>query len=300
MWDLRRLRLLHELQLRGTITAVARSLNYSPSSVSQQLAKLEDEVGADLLQPDGRKVRLTPQGERLARYAARIIDLEEEMRSSLASAEPVAETIRVAALESAARALLPHALTLLRASAPHLRVEVAVVPPETGLSELEARTYDLAMAEQYPGHTRAHRDGLDRQVFGTDTIRLAVPPGSRIDDLTEARSMAWVMEPIGTASRAWALQQCRAAGYEPDIRFDATDLDVHIHLIGAGHAVGLLPDLVWSGTRAERSLVDLVDLPGPSHRELFTSTRTAIAGRPAITAMRAALTEAHREVANTP
>ena len=45
MLDLRRLRLLRELKLRGTLADVAAALNYSPSSVSQQLALLEKEVG---------------------------------------------------------------------------------------------------------------------------------------------------------------------------------------------------------------------------------------------------------------
>lgn len=54
MWDLRRLRLLRELQLRGTITAVAASLNFSASTVSHQLAQLQREVGVTLLEQDGR------------------------------------------------------------------------------------------------------------------------------------------------------------------------------------------------------------------------------------------------------
>ena len=49
MLDLKRLALLRELQLRGTIAAVAQSLSYSPSAVSQQLSVLEAEVGMTLL-----------------------------------------------------------------------------------------------------------------------------------------------------------------------------------------------------------------------------------------------------------
>ena len=65
MLDLRRLRLLRELARRGTITAVAEALSYSPSAVSQQLASLEKEAGVRLLEPAGRRVRLTPQGDHL-------------------------------------------------------------------------------------------------------------------------------------------------------------------------------------------------------------------------------------------
>ena len=61
MLDLRRLRLLRELARRGTITAVAEALSYSPSAVSQQLAALEKEAGVRLLEPVGRRLRLTPK-----------------------------------------------------------------------------------------------------------------------------------------------------------------------------------------------------------------------------------------------
>jgi DNA-binding transcriptional LysR family regulator len=293
MWDLHRLHLLHELRLRETVTAVAHTLNYSPSSVSAQLAKLENEVGVPLFEPDGRRIRLTAHGQRIARHAAQVLDLEEGVRSELESSRPIEETVRVATLETAGRALLPRALTRLRGAAPHLRVEAAVVPPETGLTELEARGFDLAVAEQYPGHTRAHRDRLDRETLGTDPVRLAVPEGSGLHDLIDTAGVPWIMEPEGTAARYWTVQQCRAAGFEPDIRFDSADLEIHVHLVRAGHAVSLLPDLVWTGNTDG---IRLIGLPGPSHRELFTSARRAASSRPAIRAVRTALREAFADV----
>lgn len=97
-----------------------------------------------------------------------------------------------------------------------------------------------------------------------------------------------MLEPEGTAARQWAVQQCRAAGYEPDVRFEVADLTAHVGLIAAGHAVGLLPDLVWSSGRRP---VRLLDLPDEPSREVFTAQRRASAGRPGIRAVRAALAE---------
>ncbi|MGC0143899.1 LysR family transcriptional regulator [Pseudactinotalea sp. Z1732] len=297
VWDLHRLRLLRELQLRGTITAVAETLSYAPSSVSQQLARLEREVGVPLLEQDGRRVRLTPAGTRVARYAAQVIELQEGVQSELAPERPVPETIRLATLETAARALVPYALTTLEKQAAHLRIEASVVPPEFGLSELPTRGFDLAMAEQYPGYTRAHHDQLHRELLGTDTMRLVVPGRSGIQSLSEARNVPWVVEPKGTAAKDWVVQQCRAAGFEPDIRYYSADLSVHIHLIRAGHAVSLLPDLIW--TTQPRG-VRRISLPGPFYRELFTSVRRAAVNRPAIVTVRAALRGALEAVQRTP
>ena len=289
MWNLHRLRLLRELQQRSTVTAVAAALNYSPSTVSAQLAQLEREVGVSLLEPDGRRVRLTPQGVAVARHAARVMDLEEVLRAELESMRSVTETVRIASLETVARTLLPAALTGLAERYPTLRTEATVVPPELGLVELEARGFDLAIAEQYPGQTRRHSEGVDRQRLGLDPIRLAVPRDDPATGLADLAGRAWVCEPPGTEIRRWVEQQCRAAGFEPDVRYVAADLAVHTHLVATGHAVSLIPDLAWAG---ERSRVRLIDLAGAPRRELFTSVRTAAAGSPALRAVRAALADA--------
>ncbi len=81
------------------------------------------------------------------------------------------------------------------------------------------------------------------------------------------------MEPAGTAARQWAVQQCRAAGFEPDIRFEIADLTAQVRLIAAGRAVGVLPDLVWADLDPP---VRLVELPGDPVREIFTAARLIV------------------------
>ncbi len=321
MLDVRRLRLLVELRDRGTLAAVAEALSYSPSSVSQQLRQLEREAGVPLLVQVGRRVQLTPQAELLVGHARAVLDRLEEAESDVArSLTAVGGTVRIAVFQSAAHAVVPQALTLLRAEHPDLRVEVTEREPDVGLFEVSARDFDLVIAEQYPGHTRAHREELDRVHLAADAIRLALPPqtapvggytirragepvlrpGRRIvyprqrralggTRARAASAMPWVLEPQGTASREWAVQLCREAGFEPDVRFETADLMAHIRLIRSGNAVGLLPDLVWAG---EAPSVTLVDLPGHPEREVFTSTRHAAAARPAVVACRDALTRA--------
>lgn len=300
MLDVRRLRLLVELSQRGTLAAVADALSYSPSSVSQQLSQLEREAGVPLLVQVGRRVALTPQAELLVGHARAVLDLLEEAEADVArSLTDVGGTVRIAVFQSAAHAMVPQALTLLRSEHPNLRVEVTEREPDAGLFEVAARDFDLVIAEQYPGHTRAHREDLDRVRLAADAIRLALPPHPtrlmRRDEadpgamLAAATGMPWVLEPKGTASREWAEQLCRDAGFDPDVRFESADLMAHIRLIRTGNAVGLLPDLVWAG---EAPSVALLDLPGHPQREIFTSTRRAAAARPAVVACRDALARA--------
>jgi len=279
MLDLRRLRLLRELKIRGTIAAVAEALAYSPSSVSQQLALLETEAGVALLTRVGRRVQLTPQAEVLVTHTTQLLERMELMEAELdSSLTEVRGTVRLAVFQSAALGIIPQALTLLATEHPALRVEITQREPENALFEVWARDFDLVIAEQYPGHAAPRQPELDRVALCRDELRLGGAPS-----LAESADRAWVMEPRGTASRHWAEQLCRTAGFEPDVRFETADLQAHIRLVESGHAVALLPDLVWGGRTPSLSLTSL---DGSPTREVFTSVREASRERPAILALR--------------
>ncbi len=81
--DPRRLRLLLELSRLGSMREVADELGLTTSTVSQQIAALAREAGTPLLEPDGRRVRLTPAGLRLADHAVTILAAIEAARVDL-------------------------------------------------------------------------------------------------------------------------------------------------------------------------------------------------------------------------
>jgi DNA-binding transcriptional LysR family regulator len=94
------------------------------------------------------------------------------------------------------------------------------------------------------------------------------------------------MEPDGTAARRWALALCRRAGFEPDVRYQSTDLTLHVSLIEEGHAVGFLPDLTWG---ARKPTFTVTDLPPPHQRHILTAARQGAHCHPFLTAARTAL-----------
>lgn len=298
MLDVRRLRLLRELSIRGTLAEVAEALQYSPSSVSQQLALLEKEVGVELLRKTGRRVQLTPQAEVLVAHTAQLLETMEQAEADLAaSLTTVTGTVKIAVFQSAALALMPETLTRMAREYPEVRIEMIQREPETALHETWARDFDLVIAEQYPGHAAPRYPELDRVKLTTDAIRLAVPAsdgGAGIRTIEDTAGLAWVMEPRGAASRHWAEQACRSAGFEPDVRFETADLQAQIRLIESGNAVALMPDLVWTG---RGTTARLLELPGKPHRTIFTSVRRSSAKRPAILAARETLAAAAQAVA---
>src|SRR5918997_4268503 len=106
--EIRRLKLLLELSRLGSMRAVADELHITTSTVSQQLAVLAREVGTPLVEPDGRLVRLTPAGRRLAEHAVTILAAVEAARLDLNPGAEPAGTVRVSGFATAIRrSLLP-------------------------------------------------------------------------------------------------------------------------------------------------------------------------------------------------
>lgn len=273
MLDVRRLLLLRELATRGTMAAVADALLYSPSAVSQQLTLLERETGATLLIRSGRGVQLSPQADILVAAAAELADTLERAEADLeASNTSVQGRVRVAVFQSAALALMPSALLTMANDYPAVRVEMVQKEPDEALHGTWAREFDVVIAEEYPAHSAPWLSGLDRQFLTTDAIRLAVSTESEIVSLDDARHHAWVMEPRDTASRHFAEQICRSAGFEPDVRYETADLQTQIRLVESGNAVALLPDLVWTRRQTTCRLIELPTMP---RRTIFTAQREA-------------------------
>ena len=298
MFDLHRLRLLRELKHRGTLAAVADALSYAPSSVSQQLSQLEAEVGVRLLEPVGRRVRLTEQAEILVAHTEAVLERLERAEADIAtSLTDLTGTLRIASFQTAALALVPTTLDLLRDRHPQLRVHVTQMEPERSLPALQARDFDLVLAEEYPGNPSPRPAELEEEDLLDDALHLALPERAGGPDaespMTALRSLAdhpWVLEPEGTTARHWAMTLCRNAGFEPDVRFETTDLLLHVRLVEQNHAAAFLPDLVWSG---RHPTVALRQLPrGRRTRRVFTAVRRGRSSHPAVQACRDAFVRA--------
>lgn len=280
MLDANQLRTLREFALRGTLAATADALGYTPSAVSQQLAALERSAGSALTRRVGRRLILTPAGESLAASADDVLAALERAQSAVRGVTTnVTGTVRLALFQSAALSLLPLALAHVRHAAPGLRVQVTQSEPAQALEDTWAREFDLVVAEEYPHHSAPHYSGLVRDTLVADPVRLATPLAHDGTSMRSCAQMAWVMEPRGTASRHFAEQLCRVAGFEPDVRFVTADLQAHVALVRAGEAVALLPDLMRADADGALSLHALPQSPS---RTVFTAMRESSLADPAI------------------
>jgi DNA-binding transcriptional LysR family regulator len=297
MLDVRRLRLLRELQRRGTVTAVAEALSYTPSAVSQGLATLEREAGVPLVERHGRLLRLTDAGRMLVGHAEAVITRLELAEADLAEAagdEP-AGRVRVAAFQTAASALVLPVLGTIGAEYPKLRLELIEMEAEEGIELLRRGEVDLVVAEEYDYAPRQRDPALVVRSLCRDPLVLVLPadhPLCAADPetvpLAALADEAWATPRSGTAFDDSMVRACRAlGGFEPDLRHRSNDLAVLEQLVAVGAAVSLLPALGRPGGTPGVAVRRVAE--APLDRRIFTAVRRGSADRATLSAVAGAL-----------
>jgi len=304
MIDLRRLRLLRELEARGTITAVAEALSFTPSAVSQQLARLERETGVALLERVGRSVRLTDAGRVLAAHAERILASVDAAEAELAiQAETVQGRLRVAAFQSAALALLAPALDRLAHDHPALEVEVIEADPEETLPVLLVGELDLVFGDDYDPVPITH-PSLDREDLLEDRLRLVLPCDDPLAaahevKLADLAGRAWASGQPGSAYSAAVERACNELGaFSPRVCHRASDLLLLLSLVRVGRAVALLPDLLGADRDDKVAVRSIAE--GALTRTIYTAVRGSSARRPTVIALRRAVVAVASRAARVP
>lgn len=296
MLDLRRLVILRELKLHGTMSAAARELSYTHSAVSQQLAMLEREAGVRLLEKSGRNVRLTPAGEELVANTDAILAAMERAESALAESHRRPKgVVRLAAFTTISRIFLPDALLRLSEEYPDLDVRVTRADPEVAVTMLLSRQVDVVLADAYPGTESTATSGVTVAPLAEDPVRAYLPDGSVADGSGRDGSVPlaqvrWVMEPQGSAAAQWALRVCRERGFEPLVAHTTSDLLFHLRMVEHGLAAAFLPDTVLreAGVELEPSR----EFPVDQRRSIHLLMRAGSEAHPAHIAVRAAIAAA--------
>ena len=258
--DPRRLELLLGLSRLGSMREVSEVMHVTTSTVSQQLAALSREAGTPLTEPEGRRVRLTPAGRRLAGHAVTILAAIEAARRDLDPAAPPAGTVRVAAYASAFRQMLLPVVRILAGQWPEVRLRLFEHEPAEALALLAADEIDLALTYDY-NLAPARLDGsLQGQPLGTTPWSLgtpsspgaAGPPGSprggtAVEVFGRYRDSDWIVNSRNTADEEVIRIIASLAGFEPRVTQRADSLDLVQDMILAGLGVGLLPTLLPTG-----------------------------------------------------
>ncbi len=290
--SLHRLRMLRELGRRGTITEAAEVLHYTPSAVSQQLGALEREVGAELLERAGRRVRLTDVGRILVEHAEEILAAEERARIALEQAqETLTADLTVGVLATIAASLVPPTMATLSERHPGVRVTTREVDPEDAFVAVRHGDLDVAFVLDYPDAPMSWDPGLESTIIGVEQLHLVAARGHLDLDspvaLAELAGCSWVASGSDTdfGRTLWAV--CRSAGFDPRITHQVDEQATAMAMVAAGLGVTLVADL---GLPLRPEGVDIFAFRQPILRRVVALRRTATCARPSEQAfLRAAL-----------
>ena len=262
MADFRRLQLLLELSQRGPIAAVAAATSYSTSAISQQLASLERELGVSLLEPDGRRLKLTAAGRALVARAPGLLEAWEEARSATRrSTDELSGQLRLAVFQTAYLSLIPPLVRELAVQHPRLELVVSQAEPHDATPALLARDLDAAIIEEYPGFPGSQSRELHRTNLVNDPMLLVIPAAdvAPYQSMSQLAHLAWALEPSGSAVRGWAEAVCREHGFEPRVTYETSDILTQVELVRSGLAAAFIPSLM---PKALRTSVSVLPLPG--------------------------------------
>jgi DNA-binding transcriptional LysR family regulator len=248
--EIRRLKLLLELSRLGSMRAVADELGYTTSTVSQQLAVLAQEAGATLIEPEGRRVRLTPAGQRLADHAVTILAAVDAARLDLDPAAEPRGTVRVAGFATAMRRSLLPLVARLRTDHPDVLLRIREHEPDESFALLAADDIDLALVYDYNLAPVGFAPSLNATPLWSVPWSLGIPSSARrstpkgADAPTLFRAFAdatWIVNSRNVADERAVRTIAAMAGFQPDIAHHVDSLELVQELIAAGFGVGLLP-----------------------------------------------------------
>jgi DNA-binding transcriptional LysR family regulator len=292
MIDLRRLTVLRAIAEYGTVTAAAEAVHLTPSAVSQQVRQLGRELGVALLEPQGRRVRLTQAARGLLQHADAIEELWQRTEAELhatAVGEP-SGVLRLAGFPSAASALLAPMAVRMQRTWPALNVQVREAEPLDSFALLFSGDTDLAVVAATPENPPLNDPRFDQRPLLDDPFDLVTTAdhvlagGSEVtlDDLAKE---AWVlgMPGSGCSSRQLVLTACHSAGFAPAVAHQVREWSVVATLVSHGLGISLVPRLAQLPPDLDLVRTPLAAGSAPSRRFLSV-TRQGSDGHPAIAA----------------
>lgn len=276
MLDAKRLRVLREVAKRGSFSAAADSLSYTQSAVSQQIAALEKETGAKLVDRNARGIRMTDAGEALVRHAdailTRMCDAEAELE---AIAGLRGGRVRLASFSTAGSTFVPSAIAAFHERYPGVELRLVEADPPESVPLLKSGELDVAIVYDPYGEGDTE---LDRTPLLEDPMNVVLPLGHPLADKAKVRlkdleAEHWIQTSQNCPCCTIVNDACRRAGFEPQIAFETDDYLTIQGLVAAGVGVAMIPDLGLAASRPDivvRPLmgeqvtrkIDAVALPG--------------------------------------
>lgn len=253
MHDLHRLATLVAVAEAGSINRAAARLGYTPPALSQQLAKLEREVGMTLLVRSSRGVSLTQAGNVLVDYSRRIIQTLDEANDALRQVAGLAVgRVRIGSFTTGGMYVLPSAILEFRRLYPQIDTSLHEYEPPAATEELLRGQLDLVITHSYEhGLPLTLEPSLTSEVLMVEELVLVSSPNhelTRTDGPVSIKQLAeWplITGPRGLANREALERLFRSEGLDaPTVSFETGNYAIACSLATSGPAIALIPAMV--------------------------------------------------------
>jgi DNA-binding transcriptional LysR family regulator len=257
MFDARLLTVFREVATRGSFSEAAAALSFTQPAVSQQIARLERELGTRLLARNARGVTLTPAGEVLLRHAERMLAQLREAEAEVQSVAGVERPrLRVGAFASAAASIMPPALAELRSAHPAAAVTMRVAEMPESLDALRTGELDLSVIIDAVNTPLDVPSDVKVADLFDDPFLATLPyshplAGRGAIALADLREEEWMVTGVGNScpDTTIVLDACRAAGFAPQASFSSDDYAAIQGMVASGMGVAIIPSLALGNAR---------------------------------------------------
>jgi len=231
----------------GSVTAAARVLHYTPSNVTQRVQRLEQSVGAPLLERVGRGVVLTELARRLVDEGRPAVLRLDDLAEIAASDRPSGR-VRVAAFPTALRGLVVPLIGELRDTCPAVRVEPVESEPVDATRQVRLGLADVAIVKSWGDAPTGRVDpDLHRVVLGQDAVDVILPAdhalagrdGLRWSDLVDED---WAVTQDDDPYRRW-LESTTGLDRSAGTIYEAAEFQSLLAFVERGLAITALPRL---------------------------------------------------------
>lgn len=282
--NLRRLRILREVAHHGGVGVAAREMHYSASGISQQMAALEQDVGAPVLERRGRGIVLTEVGRVLLEHAEILLAAERDAQSAVEQVrDSLAVVLTVGVFSTVAAGLIPRIAEDLALRHPEIRLRTREIDPDDAGIELRHGHLDLAFLIDYPDATEPWASGITIVPVVHDELHLAAPTGQFPSGkvcLADLAEQDWVISGPRTYYGRAVRSACRQAGFEIQVAHEVDEQATALAMVAAGLGITLMSDL--GRAFLPDGGVDVIDLTRPLKRQLLLAHADASVSRPAI------------------
>ncbi|WP_329256104.1 LysR substrate-binding domain-containing protein [Actinoallomurus sp. NBC_01490] len=256
MLDVRRLWILREVSRRGSFTAAAQALAYTPSAISQQIAAFERELGTRLVERGARGVSLTEPGRLLVSQAESVFhqldSIEKELR---AFAGLESGLLRLGWFATAGSTLVARSIAAFRVRYPGIELDLFQGDPDECVAGLRAGEINLALVYQFEMEPPLP-DDIEQLDLVDDPLHIGLPLGHPLADrdsigLADLAGEHWIQGVRHGPTLEVLPEACREVGFEPVVALRTDDRTVVEGLVAAGAGVALIPQLTVPTVRTD-------------------------------------------------